>query len=400
MDDLGRRALGEVGRATARDRPERGAPRSGSGPWRTTRPVGVDDLDRVVGVERALDARAPRPRAASGPATRAHAGRRRRRRPDPPRRSRTRSRACGSAAARPGAARRCPTCTPASASATTVGASAAAITVRIPDQDAIFAAASLLAIPPLPRSVPVPARDGLERSSTAAISSMSEASASRRGSAVNRPGGVGEQHQHVGAAPCWRPAPRCGRCRRSGSRRRRRVSFSFTTGSTPELEQPAAACRGRAGTGCGAPKSYGVSEHLARDHVVLGEDRAEPLHQPRLADRGDRLQRLDVGRAPVEAERGHARRDRARAHEQHLVARAARGDELAGRACASAASSISPDGAVIDDVPTFTTASISRLQIPSTYSSSTGPIRTTSPSRAPARASAFSTPMRRNRCWT
>ena len=42
------------------------------------------------------------------------------------------------------------------ASATTAGALADAMTARTPDHAAIFAAASLLAIPPLPRSEPVP----------------------------------------------------------------------------------------------------------------------------------------------------------------------------------------------------------------------------------------------------
>ena len=56
-----------------------------------------------------------------------------------------------------------------------------------PDHDAILAAASLLAMPPLPRSDPVPPATASSASSTAAISSISDASASRRGSAVNRP---------------------------------------------------------------------------------------------------------------------------------------------------------------------------------------------------------------------
>ena len=56
-----------------------------------------------------------------------------------------------------------PTASPASAPASTPATSAAAITARTPDHDAIFAAASLLAIPPLPRSVPRPPGHGFER---------------------------------------------------------------------------------------------------------------------------------------------------------------------------------------------------------------------------------------------
>ena len=46
-------------------------------------------------------------------------------------------------------------------------------------------------------------------------------------------------------------------------------------------------------------------QHLAGDEAVLAEDRADALHEPGLADGGDRLERPDVGRA--------ARRARARA---------------------------------------------------------------------------------------
>ena len=80
----------------------------------------------------------------------------------------------------------------------TSGASAAAITARTPDQAAIFAAASLVAMPPLPRSVPRPPATASSAASTSTISSMSDASASRRGIGGEEPGGVGEQHQHVG----------------------------------------------------------------------------------------------------------------------------------------------------------------------------------------------------------
>ena len=56
-----------------------------------------------------------------------------------------------------------PTGRPASASATTSGAPADAITARTPDHAAIFPAASLLAIPPLPAIGAGAARDPFER---------------------------------------------------------------------------------------------------------------------------------------------------------------------------------------------------------------------------------------------
>ena len=53
----------------------------------------------------------------------------------------------------------------------------------------------------------------------------------------------------------------------------------------------------------------GREQHLAREQPVPAQDRAEALDQPRLADRGDRLQRADVGRArrPCPARAGRRR---------------------------------------------------------------------------------------------
>ena len=63
-----------------------------------------------------------------------------------------------------------------------------AMTARTPDQAAIFAAASFDAMPPLPRSVPTPPAIASSVWSISTISSMSDASASKRGAAVRRPG--------------------------------------------------------------------------------------------------------------------------------------------------------------------------------------------------------------------
>ena len=72
----------------------------------------------------------------------------------------------------------------------------------------------------------------------------------------------------------------------------------------------------------------GREQHLAREQPVPAEDRAEALHQPRLADRRDRLQRPDVGGAHVHAERGQAGGDRARADQHDLVTGGPCGGEL------------------------------------------------------------------------
>ena len=83
--------------------------------------------------------------------------------------------------------------------ASTPGRPASAITVCTPDQVAIFAAASFEAMPPLPTALPGPPARRSSWWSISTTSSISEASASRRGSAVSRPGRVGEQHEQLRA---------------------------------------------------------------------------------------------------------------------------------------------------------------------------------------------------------
>src|SRR5439155_5583301 len=77
---------------------------------------------------------------------------------------------------------------PAIASASTPGRSAAAITARTPDQAAISTAASFEALPPLPRDVPRPPARRSSSWSTSRISSIREASLLSLGSAVSIPG--------------------------------------------------------------------------------------------------------------------------------------------------------------------------------------------------------------------
>ena len=86
---------------------------------------------------------------------------------------------------------------PASASRSTPGRSAEAITTRTPDQAAILAAASFDAMPPLPRSVPAPP-------ASASTLSTSMHLLDQRGALVDagvgreQPGGVGQQDEQVG----------------------------------------------------------------------------------------------------------------------------------------------------------------------------------------------------------
>ena len=96
---------------------------------------------------------------------------------------------------------------------------ALAITVRTPDHDAMRAASSLLAMPPLPRPLPpAPARIDSSGSSTA---TRVDELRRRRGRAGRRC--TGRRGRSAARARrrrcCGRRGRRCGRCRRSGSRR-------------------------------------------------------------------------------------------------------------------------------------------------------------------------------------
>ena len=159
MDDLVRRCP-RGGRAVRRPATARSAsPTRRDQALGERSPVLADDLDRVVGLELALDAAdaggEQRPAVARRSARRAPSSTTTR--PAAPWANAIQSLRLGSrcvarandrADRLPLDARR----------ATTAGRSAAAMTARTPDQAAIFAAASLLAIPPLPAGVPDAAR--------------------------------------------------------------------------------------------------------------------------------------------------------------------------------------------------------------------------------------------------
>ena len=189
VDDLVGQPVGEVGR-------------SGGPATAAQRGRGVSDQALRERHARRRRRSRPRRRRRTSPSTsrtpagsserssraRAPGGRRRRRRPGPPRprANAIQSLRLESRSARGGTT--VPTARPAIASVTTSGASAAAITARTPDHAAIFAAASLVAMPPLPRSVPRAAGERLERG-VDLDDLLDERRARRRaaGSAVNSP---------------------------------------------------------------------------------------------------------------------------------------------------------------------------------------------------------------------
>ena len=148
------------------------------------------------------------------------------------------------------------------------------------------------------------------------------------------------------------------------------------------------------------PEVVGGEEHLAGDEASVLEVGREALHEPGLADGGDGLEGADVGRAAGQPEGGQAGRDRARADEHDGVAGGSGVGDLVGELA---------EGGVVELAglardrggPDLHDRGHRRLGVGSSrYSSSTGPTRTTSPSRAPARSNARSTPRRRNRSRT
>ena len=118
------------------------------------------------------------------------------------------------------------------ASASTPSRRALAITVFTPDQEAIRAAVSLEAMPPLPRCVPAPPTRSSSRESISVISDMSEASASVRGSAVSTPSvSVSSTSRSAWTRLATKAAIRSLSPQRISSSAM--ASFSLTTGTTP-----------------------------------------------------------------------------------------------------------------------------------------------------------------------
>ena len=318
MDDLVRQSVAELGGAAPRHRAERRrrVPHETLGERLA---VGTDDLDRIVDVERTVDLAHARGQAAIGCRRTRHA-----RAPSSttifpaaPRANAIHSLRLGR---RSGFGRTAvPTARPSIASTITSGTSAPAITARTPDHAAIFAAASLLAIPPLPRAVPVPPATASRAASTSAISSIRDAPLVETRVGGEEPGRVGEQDEHVGVHEVRHE-------------RREAVVVAVANlvvghgvvlvdyGNHAEIEEAPQRVTRMEVLRSHAEVVRG-EQHLAREQPVLPEDRADPCHEQRLPDRGDRLEqtrcRWDGSPRPSAGRPG---RDRAGAHEHDLVA--------------------------------------------------------------------------------
>ena len=138
-----------------------------------------------------------------------------------------------------------------------------------------------------------------------------------------------------------------------------------------------------------------VEQHLRGDDAVAAELGVPHLHQPALAGRRQRLQRGHVGRPGRQPECRDAGGHRSRRDHEHLVARLAHGDDLVAQLGDRAA----VDRAVLVRQRRRADLGDDAHQRSGWYSKLNSPIHTTSPSRAPARASILGTPSRSSR-WS
>ena len=188
-----------------------------------------------------------------------------------------------------------PTARPASASAITFGTDADAITARTPDHAAIFAAASLLAIPPLPAFGSGAAGRLLER-----FVDLDDLLDQRRVRVVARVGGeqaagVGQQQQRLGVHEVR-------------DERREPVVVAVADlvvgdgvvlvddRQHAELAQPLQGLP-RVEVLTAMREVVRREQHLTRDDAVRPEQRVHALEEQRLTHGRDRLQRSHVGRS-------------------------------------------------------------------------------------------------------
>ena len=204
------------------------------------------------------------------------------------------------------------------------------MTARTPDHAAILAAASLLAIPPLPRAVPAPPAIASSAASISTISSMSDAASSTRGSAVNTPEVSVSSTSSVGAHEVGH----------EGGEAVVVAVADLVVGhgvvlvdhrDDPEVHQPANVSRAWR-YWARWPKSNGVSSTCPATSPCaanIAPNRSISRGCPTAATAWSVP--MSVGRLD-QAERGHPRRDRAGCDEHHLVSGRAGRRDLARRA--------------------------------------------------------------------
>ncbi len=200
------------------------------------------------------------------------------------------------------------------------------MTARTPDHEAMRAAASFDAIPPLPRSVArAPCGHGEDR----VVGSHLADEAGRAvdaGVARVEPVGVGEQDQQVGGHQVRHERGHAVVVAVADLVDRDGVVL-VDDRHAAQLQQPQ---QRLAGVQVRPPVHEAVrgEQHLGADRAVVGEEVVVDLHQPALARRAERLQGRHVVRTAVEADRRDSGGDRTRRHDDGAVAGVAQGHDL------------------------------------------------------------------------
>ncbi len=192
------------------------------------------------------------------------------------------------------------------------------MTARTPDHEAMRAAATFDAMPPLPRSEPAPPICSSNARSMPITSSINDAFASRRGSAVSTPG--------VSVSMTSRSAPT--RCATSAAKTVVVAEADLVVGDRvvlvhdwhgAELEEARERLSG-VEVLTALDEVVRHEQHLCGNQTVSGEDVVVGAHQPALAGRGERLERRQIDGPLGETEGGDPCRHRARRHDDHVVA--------------------------------------------------------------------------------
>ena len=281
----------------------------------------------------------------------------------------------------------------ATAPASTPGAAASAITVRTPDHDAIRAASSLLAMPPLPRSLPPPPARIASSGSSAAPGQRARRSGSSAGVGGVEAVEVGEQHEHGGGDDV-------------GDERGEAVVVAvaeLVAGDGVVLVDD----RHRAELEQAGERAPGVEVLPAVDEVVRDEQRLagtrpwSPRRRPSCASAGAGRRRRAPAAWRRRPARASARARRRRPRRARTTRRRPRGPPPARSATsppslAIAPSSTPPRSSVSDEVPILTTITAAPASL-TAVSKLKSPIHTTSPSPARRGRAACITPSRPSR---
>ena len=190
----------------------------------------------------------------------------------------------------------------------------------MPAAPAMPAASTFVTMPPLPTADPVPPIVTASRSAVVGDQRHPARPGPRRRAVVERVD-VGQQHQPVGPHDVGDERGEAVVVAEADLVGGHRVVL-VDDRHDAELEQPLERAA-RVGVVGAAGDVVGGEQHLAHGEPVGRERRLVRRHERALADARGGLLRGEVGRAPGQAQRADAGRDRTGGHEHHLATRAA-----------------------------------------------------------------------------